>query len=175
MASSRVGARISACVRAQLEVDLREDGQRERGRLAGAGLRLAEQVGAAEDEREWFAPGWAWAFRSRRAARAATTASLSPSSEKLGEAVVSDIGVLVVPGEGSGRSAERRGTERFPHFPHPAPLDGARNVRGMRVYGTRFVISAAEMATRSAPGPVVAAPLSALSTSSQSWSQESTS
>ena len=38
--------------RALLDVDFREDGQREGGRLAGAGLRLAEQVRAAEHHRD---------------------------------------------------------------------------------------------------------------------------
>ena len=37
---------------AQLHVDLREDGQRERRGLARAGLCLAEQVGATEDDRD---------------------------------------------------------------------------------------------------------------------------
>jgi hypothetical protein len=37
---------------AQLDIDFREDGQRECGRLAGARLRLAEQVGATQDHRD---------------------------------------------------------------------------------------------------------------------------
>src|SRR6187397_3600582 len=37
------------CLRgAQLDIDLREDGQRERRGLAGTGLGLAQQIGAAE-------------------------------------------------------------------------------------------------------------------------------
>ena len=39
-------------------VDLAEDRDRERGRLAGSGLGQTHDVGALRSEREWSPPGW---------------------------------------------------------------------------------------------------------------------
>ena len=51
-ASSRVGARISACGPASLRGQLFEERQHEGGRLAGAGLGLADDVVVVERERK---------------------------------------------------------------------------------------------------------------------------
>ena len=51
-ASSRVGARTSACGVFWREVELRQDRQREGGRLAGAGLGQADDVAALEERRD---------------------------------------------------------------------------------------------------------------------------
>ena len=48
MASSRVGVSTSACTSRALEVERLEDRQGERGRLAGAGLRLPDDVAPGE-------------------------------------------------------------------------------------------------------------------------------
>ena len=50
IASSRVGVSTSACGLRQLDVDLFQQRQREGGGLAGAGLRLADQVAAFEQD-----------------------------------------------------------------------------------------------------------------------------
>ena len=47
----------------------RQHGQDESGRLAGAGLRGADEVTTFEDEREWRGTGWGWAGSSRPRAR----------------------------------------------------------------------------------------------------------
>ena len=67
---------------AQLDVDLREDGQRECGRLAGAGLRLAEQVGATQDHRD----GLRLDGRGRLVAHIAEGGDDGVAKPKLGEA-----------------------------------------------------------------------------------------
>ena len=69
---------------AQLHVDLREDGQRERRRLAGAGLRLAEQVGATEDDRDGLRLDGRGRLVAHVVARRRRRRRSSPSSAKLG-------------------------------------------------------------------------------------------
>ena len=112
---------------AQFDVDLREDGQREGRRLAGAGLGLAEQVRAPEQGGNGL----------RLDGRGGFVADVRQSGDdgitqaELGKArqtADSDIyGELMVPGEESGEFC--RGDTAIAHFPHPAPLGGARNVR----------------------------------------------
>ena len=48
MASSRVGVSTSACVALALQIELLQDRQRERGGLAGAGLRLADEIASRQ-------------------------------------------------------------------------------------------------------------------------------
>ena len=82
MHSSRVGVSTSAWTSWLGGVDVLEDRQAERGRLARARLRLADHVAPLEQRRGWPAPGSGWAARSRRPAARARMDSERPRSAK---------------------------------------------------------------------------------------------
>ena len=88
---------------AQLDVDLREDGQRERRRLARAGLGLAEQVRAAEQGGNGLRLDGRGGFVAD-GRQGGDDGFAQAELGKAGQTVVSDIDGLMVPGEGSGES-----------------------------------------------------------------------
>ena len=60
-ASSRVGVTMSAVGLAAAGADALQRREDERGGLAGAGLRAADDVAAFDDGGDGLAPGWGWA------------------------------------------------------------------------------------------------------------------
>ena len=83
-ASSRVGCEDERLGRLLRSVEPVEDGQREGGGLAGAGLGQPDHVVPGQQRRDGLRPGWPRAPRSRRRAGLSSTASPSPRSAKVG-------------------------------------------------------------------------------------------
>src|SRR6188768_915730 len=112
---------------AQIDIDLREDGQGEGRRLASAGLGLAQKVRAAEEGGNGLRLDGRGCFVAdiRQSGNDGITQAELGKAGQYGR--FRHLRELVVPGEESGEFS--RGDTAIAHFPHPAPLGGGRNVR----------------------------------------------